>query len=300
MPIDAPDIKVVPRRAYAMWLMVVGSVLISFTGLVIRNMEAATALHVNFYRAIAFMAAVLLVMFIRYRRETDHQIIRVGRPGLLAGALLAAAGICVLQAITNTTVAATLFICSAIPFITAAFAWVFLRETPQKSTLITMCVAALVVFIMISGGSGSGSIYVNLLALMTALCFSGFAVVVRRYRNVEMLPALLISGAIIAAVTLPLLWGQLAVPWRDVIWCFMLGGFISALPNVLFIIASRHLVAAELTLFMLLEFALGPVWVWLFINEIPARWTVVGGSLVVGSVLFRVMFELRQNRHIQS
>jgi hypothetical protein len=46
-----------------MWLMVVGSVLISFTGLVIRNMEAATALHVNFYRAIAFMAAVLLVMF---------------------------------------------------------------------------------------------------------------------------------------------------------------------------------------------------------------------------------------------
>ena len=48
MPIDTPDIKVVPRRAYAMWLMVVGSVLISFTGLVIRNMEAATALHVNF------------------------------------------------------------------------------------------------------------------------------------------------------------------------------------------------------------------------------------------------------------
>ena len=142
MPIDAPDIKVVPRRAYAMWLMVVGSVLISFTGLVIRNMEAATALHVNFYRAIAFMAAVLLVMFIRYRRETGHQIIRVGRPGLLAGALLAAAGICVLQAITNTTVAATLFICSAIPFITAAFAWVFLRETPQKSTLITMCVSS--------------------------------------------------------------------------------------------------------------------------------------------------------------
>jgi drug/metabolite transporter (DMT)-like permease len=203
------------------------------------------------------MVAVLLVMFVRYRRETGHQIIRVGRPGLLAGALLAAAGICVLQAITNTTVAATLFICSAIPFITAAFAWVFLRETPQKSTLITMCVAALGVFIMI-------------------------------------------SGAIIAAVTLPLLWGQLVVPWRDVIWCFMLGGFISALPNVLFIIASRHLVAAELTLFMLLEFALGPVWVWLFINEIPARWTVIGGSLVVGSVLCRVMFELRQNRHIQS
>ena len=118
--------------------MVVGSVLISFTGLVIRNMEVATALHVNFYRAITFILAVFLVMLIRYRRDTGHQILKVGRPGLLAGSFLAAAGICVLQAITNTTVAATLFICSAIPFITAALAWVFLRETPQKSTLITM------------------------------------------------------------------------------------------------------------------------------------------------------------------
>ena len=55
MPIDTTYMNVVPRRAYAMWLMVVGSVLISFTGLVIRNMEVATALHVNFYRAIAFI-----------------------------------------------------------------------------------------------------------------------------------------------------------------------------------------------------------------------------------------------------
>ena len=152
---------------------------------------------------------------------------------------------------------------------------------------------------MISGGAGSGSIYGNLLALMTALCFSGFAIVVRRHRDVEMLPALLISGAIIVGVTLPSLWGQLAVPWRDVMWCFVLGGFISALPNVLFITAARHLVAAELTLFMLLEFALGPVWVWLFINEVPALWTVIGGALVITSVLFRVVFELHQNRQRQ-
>ena len=299
MPIDCPDKTFVPRRAYAMWLMVGGSVLISFTGLVIRNMEAATALHINFYRATAFFIAVFLVMLQRYRSDTGRRIMQVGRPGLLAGGFLAAAGMCLLQAITNTTVAATLFICSAIPFITAALAWLFLRERLQKPTLITMCVAALGVCVMISGGAGSGSIYGNLLALMTALCFSGFAIVVRRHRDVEMLPALLISGAIIVVVTLPSLWGQLAVPWRDVMWCFVLGGFISALPNVLFITAARHLVAAELTLFMLLEFALGPVWVWLFINEVPALWTVIGGALVITSVLFRVVFELHQNRQRQ-
>ncbi|GIS88096.1 MAG: hypothetical protein CM1200mP18_08060 [Gammaproteobacteria bacterium] len=38
---------------------------------------------------------------------------------------------------------------------------------------------------------------------------------------------------------------------------------------------------------MLLEFALGPVWVWLFMNEIPSRWTLLGGSLVGVAVITR-------------
>ena len=28
---------------------------------------------------------------------------------------------------------------------------------------------------------------------------------------------------------------------------------------------------------MLLEFSLGPIWVWLFVGEVPAQWTLVGG-----------------------
>ena len=57
---------------------------------------------------------------------------------------------------------------------------------------------------------------------------------------------------------------------------------------------SSDLAAAELTLFMLLEFALGPVWVWLFVNEIPSRWTLLGGSLVVAAVITRALVEWRQ------
>jgi drug/metabolite transporter (DMT)-like permease len=43
-----------------------------------------------------------------------------------------------------------------------------------------------------------------------------------------------------------------------------------------------------------LEFALGPVWVWLFVNEVPSRWTLLGGSLVVVAVITRALVELRQ------
>ena len=83
-----------------------------------------------------------------------------------------------------------------------------------------------------------------------------------------MIPALLISAVVIMEFTLPVLWGYLVIPVHELICCVALGGFISAFPNLVFIVASRHLVAAELTLFILVEFVLGPILVWLFLNKI--------------------------------
>ena len=54
-----------------------------------------------------------------------------------------------------------------------------------------------------------------------------------------------------------------------------------------------------MTVLMLLEFALGPIWVWLFINEMPARLTLFGGALVVVAVVARAFVEFRQRTIIE-
>ena len=43
---------------------------------------------------------------------------------------------------------------------------------------------------------------------------------------------------------------------------------------------------------MLIEFALGPVWVWWFIGETPNGWTLIGGSVIITSVAVRAILEL--------
>ena len=75
----------------------------------------------------------------------------------------------------------------------------------------------------------------------------------------------------------------------------MLGSFISEVPNTFFITASQHLVATKLTLFMLLEFALGRFWVWIFIKKAPAQTTLIDGGLFIIAVLLRFWFKMRQN-----
>ena len=287
-----------PLRSQAMALMMFSSVLISFGGLFIRLIEEADVWQISLYRSLALMATVSLLMLWRYGAEAPRKTRAIGRPGLLAGVMMAGATLSFLQSITNTTVANTLFMLSAIPFITAALAWLILGESLRRATLLTMISAVAGITVMVAGGIGAGSLYGNVMGLVTACCFSFYAIIVRRHREVEMLPVLVVSASLIVALSLALRWGDLAIPWQDIALCFVIGGILSGGANALFLLAAKHLVAAELTLIMLLEFALGPLWVWLFLSEVPTAATITGGAIVIGSVGARALIELQRARRL--
>jgi len=280
-------------RINAMLLMVLGSIIISFAGLIIRGMDTVEPLQITLYRGLALSLTILLILLLRYHRNTLRKITEVGWSGTLAGILLASAGICFMQAITSTTVAATLFILASIPFISAFLARILLNERISRQTLVTMIIAGLGVSVMMVSGLSSNSSYGTLMALATAFCFSGYALLLRKNKDVEMLPSVFISGLVICLVCLSLLGQDIAISWLDLLKCILLGSIISFIPNSIFIYASKYLIAAELTLFMLLEFALGPFWVWLFIDEVPAFWTLIGGSSVIMAVIIYVWSEMQ-------
>ena len=55
--------------------------------------------------------------------------------------------------------------------------------------------------------------------------------------------------------------------------------------------------AAEVVgMLMLLETAVGPVWVWLVLNDIPSATAVQGGSLVVGTLLLHSLYQWRSGQ----
>ena len=287
---------VVPRRGFAMMLMIVSSVVISYGGLVHRSFEAPDPWQINIYRSLSLMVAILIILMIQTRGQAVKEVRSIGYAGVWAGAIMAVAGISFMQALQNTTVANTMFTLSAIPFITAAMAWVFLRESLSKVTLAAMLTTALGIGIMVSDGAGGGgSFYGNAMALLTAASFSAFAVIVRSNRHINMLPALFMSGLFITVVAVVASFDDWAMSLHDILLCVLWGGVMSGVGNGMFIIASRHLVAAELTLFMLLEFALSPLWVWMFVGESPTRWALLGGSIVISSVAIRAIIEMQGN-----
>ena len=229
---------------------------------------------------------------VQYRGRVLGTVTGVGRLGLLGGALLSVAGITFIQALAHTTIANAMFILGAIPFFAALFARLLLGEKLRRTTMFTMLGATAGLGIMVVQGINAGSGFGNAMALVTAISFALYAIIVRYKRQTEMLPVMLISSAIVIPVTLLVKSGDMAVPLRDILLCLFWGGCLSGFVNWAFIVASRHLAAAEVTLIMLLEFALGPFWVWMFIGETPTLSTVLGGCLIILAVALRAIFEL--------
>ena len=86
------------------------------------------------------------------------------------------------------------------------------------------------------------------------------------------------------------------VPIQEILLCFLWGAVLMGFVHSVFIFATRFLLASEVTFFMLLEFSLGPFWVWIFLNEAISQETLYGGIIVMLSVGVYSLFEIKNTK----
>jgi drug/metabolite transporter (DMT)-like permease len=84
----------------------------------------------------------------------------------------------------------------------------------------------------------------------------------------------------------------LALGWRDVAICLLMGAVQIGLGSFCYVLASRRLPAAQLTLLALLEVVLGSLWVWIFLAEAPTGIALAGGLIVLGAAIGRAFYEM--------
>jgi drug/metabolite transporter (DMT)-like permease len=76
-----------------------------------------------------------------------------------------------------------------------------------------------------------------------------------------------------------------AVTIGDLWVLLVLGVVIVPASTMLLSLGTRYIPASQVTLIMMLEMLLGPLWVWLALSEVPAPTTVLGGILVLVTVV---------------
>ena len=234
----------------------------------------------------AFGAVALLAFVAIAERGRVRQAFRsVGAAGIAVAVCVAIASASFVAALNHTSVARVLFILAISPVLAALLARVTLGEPITRRTALAMALALAGVAVML-GAPGEGSLAGDGLSLLAALAFAVMIVIARWRNDVSMTPATCLSQVILVAVFLPFASpGEIA--GGDVGWLAALGIGQVGLGFALLTVGARLIPAAQVGLITLLEVVLGPLWVWLALDERPSTLTLVGGAIVIVAIVIQ-------------
>ena len=281
-----------PTRRRGIEMMALSATLVSTSGLIFRSFDDIGVFEVVFFRSVALVLMMCGVISWAYGWQSLTVIRKIGFWGVLGAAFFAGAQTSYVLAFSYTSVANITFTIAIAPFLTAILARFLLGEKISKQTIFAMLVAAVGIGILFYSNVNFDSLVGTRLAFLTACCFSCFAVILRKRKDIEMLPVLLVTGLLTIPVGIFLGSWEGAISLRDISLCLIWGAILQGFGQSLLITASKVLKAAEVPLIMLLEFTLGPFWVWLFLNEIVTFGTLIGGSFILASILGLTIYEL--------
>lgn len=270
-------------------LMMFAGVILSTGGPIIRQIDNASGFQIVFWRSVSQSIFVLLFLLCREGRLTGKSIVAIGPSGLIASVFLGLAFFGFVFSITNTTVANTMFLISTVPFFTALLAWPLLKEKVATRTWGLIFVALAGVLVMVSHAVTKGKLLGNAMGIFCAVSTAFYIICVRwgavKSRQIDMIPVVCVGGVIAALIAAFMEKGGISVSANDLMWCVIAGACQNGPGFMLYTMAARYVTAAELSLLGLIEVIIAPIWVWLLFREIPAFYTIVGGTLVLSAVV---------------
>lgn len=286
------------RRALLM--MIIAPLLWSTAGVVTRWLSPELRMHgrfeITFWRSL--FAALTVAVFVAFWRGGLRRTFAAVDRSMLLSALMWGTMYCgFMLALTLTTVANTLIVMSVQPLITALLAWGVLQRPIATRTWVAIGAAMAGMGWMFADGL-VGVSQTHLLGMVIALSVPlaasiNLVTLERRGAHVDLIPAVMLGGALSALLMLPF-----ALPLRaqatDVAWLAALGVFQLGVPCMLLVAAAKHLNATEISLLALLEVLFGPVWAWLGAGEVPSATTAYGGGLVLAALVFNELTTRRR------
>lgn len=271
-----------------------GVLILSFDALLIRLAEVSAA-NVAFWRGVFIALAVTIVLRALRGRWPWAVLHEGGRLTLVLIGLMGLMQVLFVLAIMNTRVANVVVILTVSPLFAALFSGLFLHEWILRRTWVAIVLSILGIGIVFGGAIGTGSWFGDSLALLGAVVVGINFTLLRRLPGVNRLALIAGGGLVTCLLALPL-GAPTSIPAVALGVLAVMGLVQMPLALVMMTEATRFLPSAEVTLFFTLEAIFGSFWVWLVLAEEPPPATLVGGTLVVATLIVHSWIGIRNER----
>ena len=267
-------------------LLLFGGFCLSWGGFIVRSFQEANVWQILFLRSFFFIIALSLFLTLTYKNRVIKIIKDSGVPGILGGFVMSFSFVAFIIAMNNTTVANVVFIISTQTMFLAIFGFFYLKEKVSLIGSSSIILAMSGILIMVGDSISTGSLFGNLVALVIPINFAIYVMIIRKNSNLDMVPAMLYSG-IFSLIYGAILSKSFEFSSHDLFMGFLLGVPQLALGFICITIGSRTTASATVGLLMLMETLCGPLWVWLFLSEIPPISVFIGGAVIISAIILK-------------
>ncbi|RWK06097.1 DMT family transporter [Mesorhizobium sp.] len=197
-------------------------------------------------------------------------------------------------AVFHTTTADLVFILAFNTVFCALLSWLFLKERPRVATMIAMLAMIIGVLVIVGGSVGTGKLFGDFMALSSTF-FIALAITISRASGKDM------GFTSLAGVIFPLGLATFMVagegfhveaPW----WIIFDGAVIMPISFFCLAAGPKYIAGPEVAMFYLLETVLAPVWVWLVFAEAPTRDSLIGGTILIVTLVAHSLWQLHEGR----
>ena len=199
---------------------------------------------------------------------------------------------CFAYGIYLAPVAIVLIAVATVPVFSIILGAVVLKEAVDMRTWAIVVIVFLGVTLSVIGDINSYDIF-NLSSILGGLCGLVVAfslacnfVIIRKDKEVAF-PLALGTGGILCGLLAFYFWpGASEINLKGMFYISITGLLILPLSFILLSRASRMTPASNVSIIMLLETILGPLWVWTFTTESPQFLTIIGGIIVILALIY--------------
>ncbi|SCA55426.1 conserved membrane hypothetical protein [Candidatus Terasakiella magnetica] len=196
--------------------------------------------------------------------------------------------------ITHTTVANTLVILSTMSLFAALLSMVFLKERIALRTWVAMGCAIIGILIVFMDDLDGAGLSGKLFALACAFVTAANMTVIRSEKQISV-PTIFAWGGLIIAIPALYFAPSLMINMQATVTLITMGG-LNAIAFVLLGLGAKRIPSPEVSLLMLLETIIGPIWVWLVLQEVPSINALIGGTIVITTLALHAFASLKANR----
>lgn len=249
----------------------------------------------------SFSIATTIFLFVVISRRSINPAMFFGIKGFAWWnvALMATGPLFFINALEYTSVANVVVILSASPFLAAVFSRIILKETVHPFTWCAVALAVAGTLVVASGspegGSQTGGRLGDLLAIVATVGVAMNFTLLRRMRHEDRLPTVVL-GASSAAILSLLISLPVALAVSQIGPMILVCVLVLPISRALMTLGPRYLPAPEVSLMLVLETILAPLWVWLALDEVPAERTFIGGAILVTALISHSLWKFSRVR----